>query len=280
MNDDTASGTTADASHPFRGPNDPGLGHALISTVEPDRGFGSAYSRWLDDYHFFDGVMHAPWVFSGRRWHAPEEMLRLRHPDPSPVVSPVEAGRYLNTFWIVPGRLADYLDWAASPDVPKVEDEAVRQHRTHVYTAFHDHVGTVASSEHVPSGQFSLIDPAPGLVLQTFDAPDREARRALQSFLLDDHLPARIIGNPHIMSATLFAPASPPSGLKPEVIAAANRVSNDGTRVTVVWFLATDPRNVWDDHFADRSDPVADAGVGTTTLVAPFLPFRMGVGAE
>lgn len=268
-----------DQEHPLRGSNEPGIGHALISTVDTDPGYEDAYSQWLDDFHFFDGVMHAPWVFSGRRWFAPPDLLALRYPDPSPVVTPLALGRFLNTFWIVRDRLDDYLRWTGSPDIVKVEDDEVRHHRAHVYTGFHDHRGTVASSAHVPSGQFSLIDPAPGLVLHVVDAPDLASRLALETHLLTEHLPARIRGNHAVMSATLFTAAPPPVNLKPEVIAASNRVSNNGTRLTILWFLAQDPRVAWEEHFARARDLLGDTPLGRTVLVAPFLPFRMGVAA-
>ncbi|MET0929640.1 MAG: hypothetical protein ABWX74_08975 [Aeromicrobium sp.] len=254
--------------------NDVGVGHALLSTVEPDPGHESAYDQWLTNIHFFDGVMHAPWVFSGRRWEADGDLLALRAPAETPVLNALADGRRLSTFWIAPGHLADYQAWAADPSIVKVQDEVVRAHRRHVYTAFHDHLGTVASSPSAPSEQHALIDPAPGLVLQTFDAPTPDGRDALARHLLDVELPDRVLGSTRISSAMVFAAAPPHAGLKPEVVAAAERVGAGGRRLTVLWFLAADPMDIWPQEFADAVARADASGLGQSTLVAPYRPAR------
>lgn len=55
---------------PWSGPEDVGVGHALITMVEPHRENLREYNRWFEDNHYFDGAMQMPWMYSGRRFVA------------------------------------------------------------------------------------------------------------------------------------------------------------------------------------------------------------------
>ena len=62
--------------------------------------------------------------------------------------------------------------------------------------------------------------------------------------------------------------------MKPEVYAALQGVSNGGARLTILWFLTEDPRDVWSEFFADEVAQIAESGLGTCSFVAPFIPWR------
>ncbi|MDX2698284.1 hypothetical protein PV398_33395, partial [Streptomyces ipomoeae] len=44
------------------------------------------------------------------------------------------------------------------------------------------------------------------------------------------------------------------------------------TRLTLLWFLQTDPRDCWEPHFADLGEAVNASGLGRVELLAPFIP--------
>src|SRR5579864_1909885 len=92
-------------------PNEVALGGALITLVEPARGYEQAYNRYYEDDHFYAGAMVGPWVFSGRRWVATRELRLLRHPSPSSVLNPVTAGCYLSLFWHLAGHVDEVRRW-------------------------------------------------------------------------------------------------------------------------------------------------------------------------
>jgi hypothetical protein len=50
------------------------------------------------------------------------------------------------------------------------------------------------------------------------------------------------------------------------------QVEGVDTRLTLLWFLETDPRECWDDHFGGLEEAVAEGGLGKVELVAPFVP--------
>ena len=46
-------------------------------------------------------------------------------------------------------------------------------------------------------------------------------------------------------------------------------------RVTVLWFLDSDPRSCW-DQFRGLPEPVAAAGLGKVEFLGPFIPTLPG----
>jgi hypothetical protein len=52
------------------------------------------------------------------------------------------------------------------------------------------------------------------------------------------------------------------------------QVEGVDTRLTLLWFLRRDPREVWEEHFTGL-----DAGPGRIELVAPFIPTIPGTDA-
>jgi len=260
---------------PWEGSIDLGVGHALITMVEPHPGHEHEYNRWFEGNHYFDGAMYMPWMYSGRRWVATHELQQLRYPADSPVASPVTAGAYITTYWITPGRAEDHKRWAFATNDRLVSVGNVNRDRTHVFTSFHDHAGTVYASDDVPLDRFTLIDPSPGLVVEIVDAPTVEGRDALERWLLDEHLPARVTPDGPVASAMVFQVTPPSPRHKPEIFASLQKVANEGRRLTILWFLRADPRECW-DRFTGEVEALAAGGLGVASFVAPFIPCRMG----
>ncbi|MCW2830840.1 MAG: hypothetical protein JWP31_1532 [Aeromicrobium sp.] len=256
-----------------------GVGHALISLVEPHAGEERRYNRWYEDDHFFAGAMHAPGIFAGRRWVATRELQALRlpaQPPPGalPVADPLASGCYLTTYWIAPGQLDAVTSWTSAQNRELVELGRIHTGRTHVFTSFQEHVAAVRSGTDVPPEVFSLMDPAPGLVLEVVDAAMPQDRVRLERWLLEEHLPQRLTAV-SASSAMLFRTTPPHPGMKPEVRATLGRVANDGRRLTVLWFLRRDPASLWPE-IEDEPALVHAGGCGEVSLLAPFLPSAMG----
>lgn len=118
-------------------------GHALITMVEPHPGHEFAYNRWYEDDHYYAGAMAMPWMYAGRRWVATRELQELRYPEKSAVAQPVTAGCYLSTYWVTAGRYDEHMKWTVGINKRLNRDGRVYQDRTHVFTAFQDHVASV-----------------------------------------------------------------------------------------------------------------------------------------
>ncbi|MFE9610141.1 hypothetical protein [Streptomyces sp. NPDC006012] len=250
------------------GPYGADLGHALITMVEPHPGHEHGYNRWYEDDHYIAGAMAMPWMYAGRRWVATRELQLLRYPQESAVAQPVTAGCYLSTYWITAGRYADHMRWTVGINKRLNRDHRVFQDRTHVFTAFQDHATTVyRDGGRGPRDVHALDHPYAGLVVQVVEAGSPDGRADLLAWLRDDHLPKRLAGSPAAM-VTVFTPTPLPLDRMTYV----KQVEGVGTRLTLLWFLQCDPREVWQEHFTDLDTAVAAGGLGRVEFVAPFLP--------
>ncbi|MDQ0934727.1 hypothetical protein [Streptomyces turgidiscabies] len=250
------------------GPYEVGVGHALITMVEPHRGHERAYHRWYEDDHYYAGAMAMPWMFSGRRWVATRDLQLLRHPEKSAIAQPVTAGCYLSTYWITEGRYADHMRWTVGINKRLNRDARVYQDRTHVFTAFQDHEATVYRDGAAGPRDFHALDhPYAGLVLQVIDAESPERRAELLEWLRTRHLPKRLSGSPAAM-VTVFRPTPLPG----DRMSYVKQVEGVDTRLTLLWFLEADPRDCWEPYFTGLGEEVAEGGLGQVELVAPFIP--------
>ncbi|MFJ2473618.1 hypothetical protein ACIOWI_11595 [Streptomyces sp. NPDC087659] len=267
MSEDTRSGVYAELA--AVGPYGVRPGHALITMVEPHPGHEYAYNRWYEDDHYYAGAMAMPWIFAGRRWVATRELQLLRYPEKSAVARPVTAGCYLSTYWITEGRYDDHMRWTVGINKRLNRDGRVHQARTHVFTAFQDHVATVYRDGAAgPRDHHALDHPYAGLVLEVVDAESPERRADLLEWLRSSELPRRLrpkrgAGSPAAM-VTVFRPTPLPLDRMTYV----KQVEGVDTRLTLLWFLEQDPREGWEERFAGL-----DAGeLGRVELVAPFIP--------
>ncbi|MFI0215758.1 hypothetical protein [Streptomyces lydicus] len=243
-------------------------GHALITMVEPHPGHEYAYNRWYEDDHYIAGAMAMPWIFAGRRWVATRALQLLRYPEESAVARPVTAGCYLSTYWLTEGRYDEHMRWTVAINRRLNRDGRIHQDRTHVFTAFQDHVATVYRDGAAGPRDFHALDhPYAGLVLEVIDAAGPRERAELLAWLRTRHLPQRLAGSPAAM-VTVFRPTPLPS----DRMAYVKQVEGVETRLTLLWFLQQDPREGWAAHFADLGREVAESGLGRVELVAPFVP--------
>lgn len=256
------------------GPLDLGVGHALISLTGPEPGYEAEYNRWYEDDHYHAGGMYAPWVYAGRRWVATPDLRALRRPSTAcPPLTDVDTGWVLGTYWIAPGRVDDVEAWALGANKRLAAAGRIYPHRVPGLTAFQDLAGVVHRDDDVVRAEWALHDPAPGLVLEILDT-GADRRPDLVAWLLEEHLPGRVTGP--VTSAMVFEyDARVHAGLKPRIRQALCEQAGGGGRLTVLWFLDADPRECW-EHFVDEPDAVAAGGRGRTSLLAPFVPARMG----
>jgi hypothetical protein len=251
------------------GPYGADLGHALITMVEPHPGREREYNRWYEDDHFIAGAMAMPWMYAGRRWVATRELQQLRYPEKSAVAQPVTAGCYISVYWITAGRYADHMRWTVGINKRLNRDARVYHDRTHVFTAFQDHAVTVYRDGAAGPRDFHALDhPYAGLVVEVIDAESAGQREELLEWLRARHLPRRLAGGSPAAMVTVFKPTPLPL----DRMSYVKQVEGTDTRLTLLWFLQRDPREVWEEHFAGLGEETAAAGLGRAELVAPFIP--------
>jgi hypothetical protein len=253
---------------PSEGPYETAIGSALITMVEPHVGHELAYNRWYEDDHFYSGAMANPWMFSGRRWVAPRRLQALRFPDPSPIADPIDAGKYIATYWLTAGRYEDHLRWTVATNQRLLPDGRIFLERDHIFTSFSEYRG--AAYRDGPAGPrdiHALDHPYEGLVLEVIDGPDAAGRAALIDWVQHVHAPAVMADTPVAM-ALLFTPMPLPA----DRMSYVEDVPGTDSRVTVLWFCQIDPADIWHDVFVPETERVAGGGLGRVVLAAPFVP--------
>ncbi|MFJ4243576.1 hypothetical protein ACIP17_23595 [Streptomyces iakyrus] len=266
MSEDTRSELYAELA--AVGPYGTHPGHALITMVEPHPGHEYAYNRWYEDDHYYAGAMAMPWMQAGRRWVATRDLQLLRYPEKSAIAQPVTAGCYLSTYWITAGRYDDHMRWTVAVNKRLNRDARVYHDRTHVLTAFQNHEATVYRDGAAgPRDVHALDHPYAGLVLQVVEADTPEQRAPLLRWLRNRHLPKRLAGSPAAL-VTVFSPTPLPGDRMTYV----KQVEGVDTRLTLLWFLQTDPRECWNPGFTGLDAAVTESGLGRVELVAPFIP--------
>ncbi|MFD5948193.1 hypothetical protein ACFWAZ_23710 [Streptomyces collinus] len=266
MSEDTRSELYAELA--AVGPYGTHPGHALITMVEPHPGHEYAYNRWYEDDHYYAGAMAMPWMQAGRRWVATRDLQLLRYPEKSAIAQPVTAGCYLSTYWITAGRYDDHMRWTVAVNKRLNRDARVYHDRTHVLTAFQNHEATVYRDGAAgPRDVHALDHPYAGLVLQVVEADTPEQRAPLLQWLRTRHLPKRLAGSPAAL-VTVFSPTPLPGDRMTYV----KQVEGVDTRLTLLWFLQTDPRECWNPGFTGLDAAVTESGLGRVELVAPFIP--------
>ncbi len=250
------------------GPYAAKIGSALITMVEPHPGHDAAYNRWYEDDHFNAGAMAFPWLFAGRRWVATVPYQKLRYPKDSAVAQPVEAGKYISTYWITDGQFEAQMRWAVGTNHRLFADERVFIQRDHTFTSFQKYRGVVYRDVSGPRDVHALDYPYLGLVLEVIDSPDAESCEKMLAWLLANRVPG--VGS-SVALGTIFQPMPLPADKQPYV----KDVEGVDTRLTILWFTEADPKDVWSE-FADAGDRVAASGFGKVELVAPFIPTLPG----
>ena len=151
--------------------------------VEPHVGHERAYNRWYEDDHYNAGAMAFPWMWAGRRWVAPVPYQEVRYPADSAVAQPLEAGKYISTYWITEGQYENHLRWAVGTNHRLFADGRVYLERDHTFTSFQRYRGPIYRDADGPRDIHTLDYPYGGLVLEVIDAHNVEAREQMLEWL-------------------------------------------------------------------------------------------------
>ena len=137
-----------------------------------------------------------------------------------------------------------------------------------MFTSFSDYLGPVYRDDAVPRDMHTLVQPYQGLVVQVVDATNDRAE--LDAWLTSTYLPSVVRGRNAV--ATRFAPRPLPG----DKLAHVRELDGVDKIVQVLHFLEADPRECWDELFADAEDRIAASGVATLGVQAAFVPTNHG----
>jgi hypothetical protein len=138
-------GTGDSSERPIR------LGGALVTMVEPHRGHEVAYNRWYERDHFYAGCAIGAWTLAGSRYVATRDLKALRYPVDSPICPDPNSGSYLALYWILAGKLPEWLRWGTDQVLWLHENGRMFAARDHVHTSMYRfHSEYQASEDGIP----------------------------------------------------------------------------------------------------------------------------------
>ena len=253
------------------------VGSALVTMVDPNRGFEKAYNRWYERDHFYAGCMIGPYLFAGSRWIAPRELKNLRWPTSEGVAEPYDAGSYVSIYWVERDHHQDDFDNWASPQVHWLySNDRGFPERTHVHT--------VVVRSH--RGQLPRRRPGPGRAGPGLRLPrDRGGvvRRPRPPAAADLHAELSKSLIPDLLSGSSIEIASSWTPSRPSEERSSGSPMPLGTpaggpnRLLQILFVGGDVREAVNDLRA-YTDGIEKAGLADTQLVAPF--FRTTPGRD
>ena len=202
--------------------------------------------------------MIGAWTVSGARFVATKECKERRYPAGSPIAPDPLAGSYLALYWILAGKLDEWMRWGTDQVNWLHANGRMFLERDHVHTLMYELADerAAAPTESRPSS------PSTGA---TRDWSRRSAR------------------SPTGTPSTRSSPGSParecPADLvltftpRPLFDDAPGDVPRDtvGNRFLQLAFVTDDPLDAFDERFTGLGDDLATSGLGSIVFASPFL---------
>jgi hypothetical protein len=253
------------------------VGSMLLTLVDPNRGFETAYNRWYERDHFYAGCMIGPFLFAGSRWVATRELKDTRWPlGDETIASPTDAGSYVAIYWVERGHHADHFDvWARQQVRDLYAQGRGFAERRHTHTVLYDHLGAAYRDADPVPIELALDHGYDGLVALWFDATGGRDAPALQRELERSHVRALLDGS-NIEIVSSWTPSAGENDPRDVPMDLGSRAGGP-ERLCQLCFVAGDVRDALPPLRA-YTDAIAAAGLGTVHLVAPF--FRTVAGTD
>lgn len=253
------------------------LGSALVTMVDPHRGYEKAYNRWYERDHFYGGCMIGPFLYAGSRWVAPRELKDLRWPTSERVASPHDAGSYVAIYWVEKGHHEEHFDDWSIPQVHWLYGNGRGfSERTHVHTVVVDHIGASYRDDDPVPVELALDHKYPAVILTWFDGRDGRQAADLHAELSASILPDLLAGS-SIEIASSWTPNAPSEEVSTAGPMPLGTPAGGTNRLLQIFFVDGDVRQAVGGMRA-YTDAVEKAGLADTQLVAPF--FRTTPGKD
>lgn len=250
------------------------VGSMLLTLVDPNPGFESAYNRWYERDHYYAGCMVGPWQLAGSRWVAPRSLKDLRWPaGDTAVANPTDAGSYVAIYWIEDGHHDDWNEWAQTQVAWLYSNGRGFAERKHTHTTLFDHIGAAYRDDDPTPVELALDRAYPGIVVAWFDAREGNDARGVHAALGESLLPDLLAGSDIEIASSWTPVATPPSDQPMDLGSPAGGPE----RLVQIFFVDGDVTAALPKLKA-YTDAVAEAGLADVHLVAPF--FRTVVGTD
>jgi hypothetical protein len=241
------------------------LGNMLVTLVEPKRGHEVEYNRWYERDHFYSGCMIGPWTLAGGRFVSTADCKdrRVAAAGENEITGDPRRGSYLAIYATQDGKYKEWVQWAGAQVMWLHENGRMFAEREHVHTQMYKYRwGAFRDADGVPA-ELALDRRYPGLVALYGDATADDPS-ALEQWLRDEHLPAKLAGSPIAMCLH--------STPRPLQQGPSDVPRNEGSaqKFLHLYFLEDDPLAVWDEHFANAAKEIEASGLGRVEFASPF----------
>jgi hypothetical protein len=253
------------------------VGSMLLTLVDPNKGYESAYNRWYERDHFYAGCMEGPYQIAGSRWVATRELKDLRWPKSDAVASPVDAGSYVAIYWVLKDKHKEWDEWAQVQVHHLYSNGRGFPERTHVHTANFDYVAVdYRDADPVPM-TLALDHGYPGIFVVWLDGRDGRDAAATHADLAKEIIPQTLAGSP-IDSVASWIPSEAFRGSgRSDAPMNLGTPGGDENRLCQLFFVEGDVREQVDRMHA-YTEAVESAGIADVRLAAPF--FKTVVGTD
>lgn len=250
------------------------VGTMLLTMVDPNPGFESAYNRWYERDHYYAGCMVGPYQLAGSRWVAPRQLKDLRWPEgDTAVANPTDAGSYVAIYWVEDGHHDDWNEWAQTQVTWLYSNGRGFAERKHTHTTLFDHIGASYRDDDPTPIELALDRAYPGIVVAWFDAREGNDARSVAATLDERLLPELLAGSDIEIASSWTPVATPPSDQPMDLGSPAGGPE----RLVQIFFVDGDVTEAL-PRLKAYTDAVAEAGLADVHLVAPF--FRTVVGTD
>ncbi len=250
------------------------VGSMLLTLVDPNKGYESAYNRWYERDHYYAGCMIGPYQLAGSRWVAPRSLKDLRWPEgDTAVANPTDAGSYVAIYWIEDGHHDDWNEWAQTQVAWLYGNGRGFAERRHAHTNMFDFVGADYRDDDPVPVELALDHAYDAIVVAWFDAREGHDATGVQAELSTTLLPELLAGS-DIEIASSWKPVATPAADQPMDLGTP---AGGPERLVQIFFIDGDVTASL-AGLRSYTDAVAAAGLADVHLVAPF--FRTVVGTD
>lgn len=254
------------------------VGSALVTMVDPHRGFEQAYNRWYERDHFYAGCMIGPYLFAGSRWIAPRSLKDLRWPHGAEVAEPYDAGSYVSVYWVEKGHHEDHFDDWASPQVQWLySHNRGFAERRHIHTVVVDHIDAVNRDADGVPVELALDYGYAGVVVAWFDGRGGMSAADLHAALDQRALLANLLSGSSIEIASSWTPHTPTLERSTGGPMPLGTPAGGPNRLLQIFFVDGDVTDAV-GRLHTYTDAIEAHGLADTRLVAPF--YRTSPGKD
>jgi hypothetical protein len=137
--------------------------------------------------------------------------------------------------------------------------------REHVHTQLYKLRWTASRDDDGVPPELALDHPFAGIVTVFGEVADGTDPADVDRWYQEEHLPRALAGSP---AAMCIAATPRPLQRGPKDVPRAEGTEN---KFVHLYFLDSDPRGAWADHFADHAAEFEKTGLGRIQLASPFL---------